>query len=158
MKIDELMVLPADSIDYSALEESTLVGLVDANIDLFIATNALGELAERESSATLGLIQRILVENRGDQYLRAQALSLLYQIQTLVALHYMIAHAADADEAVRAEMAELLFTDLKEPIASHAVFHAAGDAVVSRLRADQKEGRSLDQVEIDFLALWFDAP
>lgn len=76
--IDNLLVLPADEIHYDSLSTSVLSKLATQMVDPFIATSALGELAQRGPQETKNAAERILDGDTWDQHLTAFALTLLY--------------------------------------------------------------------------------
>ena len=76
--IDRLLVLPAGEIRYDSLSTSTLSALATQLADPFIATSALGELAQRGPQDTKDAAENILDRELWDRHLTAFALTLLY--------------------------------------------------------------------------------
>jgi len=86
-KIDNLMMLGHDSIDYQALLPQELADLILANEDFFVSTSALAELSMREHSLAGEVASQIFAQNLGDQWIQAAAFDELYKWKKSEALN-----------------------------------------------------------------------
>jgi hypothetical protein len=75
--IDDALLLPADEVDYGAMDDARLFVLATQREEPFIATNALGELARRDSPEGLRAARTIVVDESHDRHLRAYAVDVL---------------------------------------------------------------------------------
>lgn len=119
MTVNDLMMLADDDIDYSSLSVETLKELALGD-ELFIATSALGELANRDRSLGAEVAKGILLESRGDRYLQSAALEILFQRNREQALDYMVRYAKECDRYILHTIMELIIEnkdDFKSGIA-----------------------------------------
>lgn len=77
-QLAHLLMLSADEISYESLPTETLSALALQMTDPFIATSALGELAQRDPQQTKNDAAHILERGTWDRHLTAFALTLLY--------------------------------------------------------------------------------
>lgn len=125
MTVNDLMMLADDDIDYSSLSVETLKELALGD-ELFIATSALGELANRDRSLGAEVARVILLESRGDRYLQAAALETLFQCNRELALDYMKEQAQKCDRYLLKTVIDLI-------IENPSVFSSGRGWPVSRL-------------------------
>lgn len=76
--IANFLIIPADEIRYDNLPIAIVSKLAIQKMDPFIATSALGELAQRDPQETKEAAERILEEPLWDPHITAFALTLLY--------------------------------------------------------------------------------
>jgi hypothetical protein len=107
MEIDELMILADNQIDYNTLSTENLKELVLGD-ELFIATFALGELANRNSKLAAEVAWKILSKSKGDHYLQAAALETVFQSNRELALDYMSRHAQEGNYYILNTIMELM--------------------------------------------------
>lgn len=89
MKINDLMILDDEQIDYDTLSEEQLHQLVYSD-NLFIATSALIELRFRNKILAALSASYILSKSSGDCYLQAAAIETLFQTNPYgIAMDYM---------------------------------------------------------------------
>jgi hypothetical protein len=138
-EIDALLVLPADDIEYGSLSMPTLVALAIQTTDPFIATSALGELAQRDPRETTTAAERILDGDVWDPHLTAFALTLLYDRSPEAAMLRMqrLARSCDSSIVLAAMMENILsdsdrFTSPEPARLARAIAHR-----VAALRAEQ---------------------
>jgi hypothetical protein len=110
--IDSLLVLPADEIRYDSLSTSVLSSLATQTMDAFIATSALGELAQRGPQETTDAAECILDGDTWDGHLTAFALTLLYDRAPERAIPRMATLAVTCeDPTILAAMIENILSD-----------------------------------------------
>ena len=102
----ELLTLDHDAIDYRALPDQTLRALA-LEVEPFIATSALTELAIRRSAAAADVAWTILTRSEEDRHLRALALEDLFTFEPDRAVAYMNGTRL-ADPDLRQAMVELV--------------------------------------------------
>ena len=107
MTVNDLMMLTVNEIDYSSLSVETLKELALGD-ELFIATSAIGELANRDSNLGAEVAWEILSNSKGDRYLQAAALETLFQSNQKRALHYMNQRTRDWDHYLLKTVIELI--------------------------------------------------
>lgn len=88
MKINDLMILDDEQIDYDSLSEEQLHQLVLSD-NLFMATSALIELRFRNKILASLLASDILSKSYGDCYLQAAAIETYFQTNPHRAMDYM---------------------------------------------------------------------
>jgi hypothetical protein len=88
MKINDLMILDDEQIDYDSLSEEQLHQLVYSD-NLFMATSALIELRFRNKILACLSASSILSNSSGDCYLQAAAIETLFQTNPHRAMDYM---------------------------------------------------------------------
>lgn len=94
-------------IDYGDLSENVLKKLALGD-ELFIATSALVELRLRESVAAALIAYEILSESKGDKYLQATALSVLFGTNKEQAINYMLKEAPSCEPYILNTIMELM--------------------------------------------------
>jgi len=87
-KINELLILTDDQIDYQSLPEDTLKQLA-LNDELFIATSALTELSIRNSPCAASVAWEILSQAHGDHHLQARAVEVLFEVNRKQAMDWI---------------------------------------------------------------------
>src|SRR5262245_13002008 len=75
---DDLLLVPADDIDYRGLDAAVLLQLATQRDEPFIATSALGELGARAVPEARAAAESILAGEPWDRHLHAFALTTLY--------------------------------------------------------------------------------
>lgn len=80
MTFTDLLLLPHDKIDYSALDAGMLLQLATQENEPYIATSALAELSARGASEAAAGAAAILAKPPWDRHLHAFAISTLCQI------------------------------------------------------------------------------
>ncbi|GEM_PF-3220036 len=88
MKIDDLLILTYDQIDYSSLPVDALEQLALSD-ELFTATSALTELSIRNSPSAASVAWEILSKALGDHFLQARALEVLFKMNRKKTLDFM---------------------------------------------------------------------
>lgn len=88
MKIDDLMILDDEEIDYDSLSDEQLHQLVYSD-NLFMATSALIELRFRNKILAGLSASSILSKPYGDCYLQAAAIETLFETNFPIAMDYM---------------------------------------------------------------------
>ena len=78
MRTDDLLLLPADEIEYASLDSQRLLGLATQVEEPFIATNALTELRMRAAEEADVAARLLVREQATDRHLRALAVSMLF--------------------------------------------------------------------------------
>lgn len=99
-KVDDLLMLTFDEIDYNLLSIAELTGLALAE-DMFIATSALTELLVRDKEAAASAARMILEEGRGDRHLQAHALEVFFSASPQHALAYIRQNLNTFDSVMR---------------------------------------------------------
>lgn len=107
MESNELMMLADNEVDYDTLSEDELKELALGD-ELFIATSALGELANRNGNLGAEVAWEILSNAKGDRYLQAAALETLFQGNPELALDYMKEQAQKCDRYLLNTVIELI--------------------------------------------------
>lgn len=77
MKIDDLLLLPDDQIEYKALAPDVLLALAIQQDEPYLATSALSELAARRGLEVHSAVDAILAAEPWDRYLFAFAITIL---------------------------------------------------------------------------------
>ncbi|MBD2773835.1 hypothetical protein [Iningainema tapete] len=113
MEINELMMLTDQDIDYRSLSENTLKELALGD-ELFIATSALGELSRRKISITALIAWEILSKSRGDRYLQASALEILFNLNREQAMDYISKQAQHSNPYILNTILELMIENESE--------------------------------------------
>jgi hypothetical protein len=90
MTLDELLILPADAIDYAALPTALLVDMATQNEEPFIATNALGELLERKAIETWDAAAKIVLGGEADRHLVTYGLETLWGLDVGRSIEIML--------------------------------------------------------------------
>lgn len=107
MNRENLDFMTDDDIDYSTLSEDVLKELA-LDDELFIATSALVELRLRKSVAAPMLAYQILSKSKGDKYLQATALSVLFDTSREQAINFMLQEAPSSEPYILNSIMELM--------------------------------------------------
>ncbi|RUT04568.1 hypothetical protein DSM106972_041370 [Dulcicalothrix desertica PCC 7102] len=107
MNSENLEILTDADIDYGDLSEDVLKKLA-LDDELFIATSALVELRLRESLVAAIIAYEILSESKGDKYLQATALSVLFETNQEQAINYMLKEAPSCEPYILNSIMELM--------------------------------------------------
>jgi len=109
--IDNLLIIPADEINYESLSTLTLTQLATQKTDPFIATSGLGELAQRDPQKTKEAAAQILDAGIWDRHLTAFALTLLYDRDPEGAIPRMAELALTEDPKILEALIENILSD-----------------------------------------------
>jgi len=96
MRIDELLMLTDDQIEYHNLPDDILKELALSN-ELFIAASALTELSIRQSPGAASVAGEILAKSHGDHHLHSTALEVLFKMNRRQAMDFMSQQAPHCD-------------------------------------------------------------
>lgn len=107
MNSHNLDLMTDNDIDYNDLSEDILKQLALGD-ELFIATSALVELRLRESLVAPIVAYEILSESKGDKYLQATALSVLFGTNQEQAINYMLKEALSCEPYILNSIMELM--------------------------------------------------
>ena len=91
-RLTELMLLDHNQIPYEQLDDQTLIELASQSENLFITTFALSALHTRLPQQAGIIAWRQLTEKAGDDYLRAQALAIVYETDLKRSIAFMSEH------------------------------------------------------------------
>lgn len=80
MTLDEILLIPADDIEYEQLDSGLLLAAATQNEEPFVATNALAELKRRRAPETRQAAEQIIASANGDRHLRSFAILMLFGV------------------------------------------------------------------------------
>ena len=89
LTIDDILRIPDENFDYGALDTQRLVGLALQRYEPWLATSALGELAQRGAPETADAATTILRAEPWDVRLTAYALTILFNRDPELAIREM---------------------------------------------------------------------
>ncbi|BAZ10361.1 hypothetical protein NIES4071_21760 [Calothrix sp. NIES-4071] len=107
MNSENLDFMTDDDIDYSNLSEDVLKQLA-LDDELFIATSALVELRLRKSVVAAMVAYKILSKSKGDKYLQATALSVLFDTSREQAINFMLQEVPSSEPYILNSIMELM--------------------------------------------------
>jgi len=149
---DDLILVPAEDIEYEKLDISVLEQLATQELEPFIATSALSELGQRRVPAAKTAASAIIARQVWDHHLYAFALTILYDADREAGLAAMIPRIdTERDPVILAAMIENMLSDVErfqaEPLRALATRLAARVAETPGKYTDPEERES-------FLALF----
>ncbi|BDA74636.1 hypothetical protein CAL7716_088020 [Calothrix sp. PCC 7716] len=155
MKFDELdlfMLMDASDIEYSNISEDMLVKLALCD-ELYIANYALAELSARDSNQASVVAWQILSTLKGDYYLQAAALSVLFDTDKGKVLDYINKQVQHFDLFMLNEVMQLMvekFSDFATQNTSKIV-----SIIFNKLKKlDDKQGLIDKEVKDNFFSLY----
>jgi hypothetical protein len=155
MKFDELdllMMMDAPDIEYSRLPENTLTKLALCD-ELYIANYALAELSARDSNQAALVAAKILSTSRGDYYLQAAALRVLFKTDKEQTLVYITKQVQSCNLLVLNEIIQLMIENPSDFTSTSSFFVIS--VVSEQLKnLDDKQEFIDHKVRNDFLSLY----
>lgn len=126
-KIDELMMLGHELIDFEALTSQVLAELVLANEDMFVATCALSELGIRKDPLAGEVASAVFKQDLGDKFIKTSAFGILYKWKKAEALSVFDAIVEDTplivlDEIIMCIDSEEVESYKKDPYLNALVY------------------------------------
>lgn len=155
MKFDELdlfMLMDASDIEYSNLPEDILVKLSLCD-ELYIANYALAELSARDSNQASVVAWKILSTLKGDYYLQAAALSVLFETDKEKALDYINKQVQHFDLFMLNEVMQLMVENFSDFVAknSYKIVSVISDKLK---KINDMQGLIDKEVSGDFFSLY----
>ncbi|MEJ2065939.1 MAG: hypothetical protein P8X74_22110 [Reinekea sp.] len=114
MDINKLLMLSSNEIDFDELETSDLEQLIGNTSDLFVKTEALGELFFKDRLKALSIAISAWNEQEGDKFYLAQSLSIILRLDRKYGLKILRSSLNTCDKYILNAVSNLVVDDFNE--------------------------------------------
>ena len=114
MNINELLILSSSEIDFEGLEASDLERLIECTSDLFVKTEALGELSDKDSAKALSIALSSWNKQEGDKFYMAQSLSTILRLDRKRGLNILRVSLSTCDRYILNAVSNIVVDNFNE--------------------------------------------